>query len=713
MIATMQDSRSLLERSLAFLEKAESLSASDLGELRDLLREHNRLYYVESAPVLSDTEYDRLFHLLSKLEARFSDFDPESPTNRIDVLLSRQFEKGKHASVMISLDNTYDEADLADFEKRIRNILKAETPLEYDVELKFDGLGMSLSYENGRLVRALTRGNGTEGEDITVNALTIRNIPKTIPYLGAIEIRGEVVMPHEAFRRTNEERLLSGEKLFANPRNAASGSLRQLDYRITEKRGLEFFAYSVPEFERGNFFESPAPRSVKGTKEEDSKPVRTYRDYVARLALWGFSVSPYAFFATSLPILLAEIAKLTQNRPMFPFDIDGLVIKLDSLALWRELGTTEHHPRYAIAYKFPQTNVRTKVLDVEHSVGRSGAVTPVAHLEAVNVTGVTVRRATLHNYEELAAKDVRIGDNVFVIRAGEVIPEVVAVLTELRTGAERVVEVPKFCPSCGTELQKDEGKVAVYCPNRAECPAQTLGALKTFVSKHAANIDGLGEKGVSLFLEKGLVTDFASIYRLPERRDEILALEGFETKKTDNLLHEIERSRSMELSRLLVGLGIPEVGRKTAKTLAGYVAGKMSSIVPPPASVAEENLPPNVAEESLLAPSPRPDGPAESLARTSATFPGSRPTGPRLLDVLCGLSPEELQRINDVGPSTSESVVSYFEENRDSLAELFEFLSPELPVAKAAGALAGISFCVTGSFEGPSRDEIHAEIEAE
>ncbi len=690
MIATMQDSRSLLERSLGFLEKPGSLSESDLGELRSLLREHNRLYYVESAPVLSDTEYDRLFRLLSDLEVRFSDFDPESPTNRIDVLLSRQFEKGKHASAMISLDNTYDEADLADFEKRIRNILKSDAPLEYDVELKFDGLGMSLSYENGRLVRALTRGNGVEGEDITVNAFAIRNVPKTIPYLGAIEIRGEVVMPHEAFRRTNEERLLSGEKLFANPRNAASGSLRQLDYRITEKRGLEFFAYSVPEFERGDFSENPSSAILSqdgsnstlsemgSAKTGGGKTVRTYRDYVAKLSEWGFSVSPYSFFARNLPSLLAEVAKLTKNRPSFPFDIDGLVIKLDFLTLWGELGTTEHHPRYAIAYKFPQTNVRTKVLDVEHSVGRSGAVTPVAHLEAVNVTGVTVRRATLHNYEELAAKDVRIGDHVFVIRAGEVIPEVVAALTELRTGTERVVEVPKFCPSCGAELQKDEGKVAVYCPNRAECPAQTVGSLKTFVSKHAANIDGLGEKGVSLFLEKGLVTDFASIYRLPGRRDEILALEGFETKKTDNLLREIEKSRTMEFSRLLVALGIPEVGRKTAKTLAEFVAGKMSSMATPSASM-EEN--------SLLAPGPRPDGPAESLARTSSMLAGSRSIGMRLLDVLCELAPEELQRINDVGPSTSESVVSYFEENRDSLAELFEFLSPELPTVKSAGAL--------------------------
>lgn len=303
----------------------------------------------------------------------------------------------------------------------------------------------------------------------------------------------------------------------------------------------------------------------------------TYRDYVAKLHEWGFEITPYLYHCNDLDSLLEETGRLTQSRPVFPFDIDGLVVKLDRLDLWRELGTTEHHPRYAIAYKFPQTHVRTRVLDVEHSVGRSGAVTPVAHLEPVNVTGVTVRRATLHNYEELAAKDVRIGDHVFIIRAGEVIPEVVSVIAEARDGSERVVEVPASCPSCGTPLCKDEGKVAVYCPNRLECPAQTSGSLRTFVSKHAANIEGVGEKGIALFLEKGLLTDFASVYRLPFRREEILALEGFETKKTDNLLFEIEKSRTMDLANLLVGLGIPEVGRKTAKVLAAYIASRIPS----------------------------------------------------------------------------------------------------------------------------------------
>lgn len=535
---SVQDPGFLLSRTLEILANRDRLIQSDIAEVRDLLREHNRRYYVESDPVVSDAEYDALFKLLQSLEEKFSDFDPSSPTNRIDVLLSRQFEKGEHRYPMISLDNTYNAEDLSDFEKRIRNILKSEEPLAYDIELKFDGLGASLTYEGGKLVRGLTRGNGREGEDVTVNVMTVKNVPKTIAYKGFLEIRGEIILPHEAFRRTNEERLLTGEKLFANPRNAASGSLRQLDYKVTAERGLQFFAYSSPVFE-----ESGADFAVD-----------TYREYVAKLHEWGFEITPYLHFAPDLDSLLSEIAKLTEERPSFPFDIDGLVVKLDRLDLWRELGTTEHHPRYAIAYKFPQVHVRTKVLDVEHSVGRSGAVTPVAHLEPVNVTGVTVRRATLHNYEELAAKDVRIGDHVFIIRAGEVIPEVVSSIADTRDGTEKIVEVPKVCPSCGAALMKDEGKVAVYCPNRLECPAQTSGSLKTFVSKYAANIDGIGEKGISLFLEKGLVSDFASIYRLPFRREEILELEGFEMKKTDNLIREIGKSRSMDLANLLVGL---------------------------------------------------------------------------------------------------------------------------------------------------------------
>ncbi len=473
---------------------------------------------------------------------------------------------------------------------------------------------------------------------------------------------------------------------------------------MTASRGLQFFAYSAPEFEASG----------------PDFGIDTYRQYVAKLHEWGFEITPYLHHCRDLSELLSETSRLTSARPAFPFDIDGLVIKLDRLDLWRELGTTEHHPRYAIAYKFPQTHVRTRVLDVEHSVGRSGIVTPVAHLDPVNVTGVTVRRATLHNYDELAAKDVRIGDHVFIIRAGEVIPEVVSVISETRDGNERIVEVPKLCPSCGTLLRKDEGKVAVYCPNRLECPAQTSGSLKTFVGKHAANVEGIGEKGIALFLEKGLLTDFASVYRLPFRREEILALEGFETKKTDNLIFEIEKSRTMDLANLLVGLGIPEVGRKTAKTLAAYVAARIPDALrfsKTPSEGGFEKPIPSKSQRSLF--DSDEEGSLEGAGTEGGISSKSKPGetengqvfGKDLLPIFFELTPEELQTIEDIGPSTAESVVSYFEENRDSLEELFAELSPTVPEIPSGGPLLGKSFCVTGSFDGTSRDEIHAFIE--
>ena len=394
---------------------------------------------------------------------------------------------------------------------------------------------------------------------MTINALEITSIPRTIDHKGEIEIRGEVVMPHRAFTRVNEERLLVGDKLFANPRNAASGSLRQLDPNITRSRGLEFYGYSIPRFE------DALVRKELG--------ITLYSESIALIEKWGFLVSPFFERFTTIELLAARVRELANARPKFGFDIDGLVIKLEEYALWSELGTTAHHPRYAIAYKFPQESVATTILSIEHSVGRTGAVTPVAHMEAVVVGGVVVQRATLHNYEELERKGVRIGDRVYIARAGEVIPEVISVMTEVRNGTELLIARPTVCPSCGVVLIQDLGKVVLYCPNALLCPAQTSGGLKLFASKHAANIDGLGDKIIDLFIAQGWLTDFASIYHLHERRAEIFALEGFEERKTDNLLVAIDASRCMELSRLLVGLGIPEVGRKTARILSGYIAG--------------------------------------------------------------------------------------------------------------------------------------------
>lgn len=469
---------------------------------------------------------------------------------------------------------------------------------------------------------------------MTVNALQIANIPHTIPFMEEVEIRGEVVLPNAEFERINRERMMSGEKVFSNPRNAASGSLRQIDYEVTKSRNLQFYAYSCPYLES-----SPRIPATPLGRGGQGGVIKTYRDYLDFLTSFGFTVTPYLFHAQNIEQLIAEIERLNKDRPVYGFEIDGLVIKLDTLSLWRELGTTEHHPRYAIAYKFPATNVRTRLLDIEHSIGRTGVITPVAILEPVNVGGVTVSRATLHNYDELHKKDVRIGDSVFIVRAGEVIPEVIGPIVEARTGSEQVVQIPSSCPSCGTGLVRDTGKVALYCPNRKLCPAQSSGAIKSFVSKHAANIDTLGDKIVDIFIEQGFITDFPSIYHVHEHRDEILALEGFKEKKFQNIADSIEKSRSMNIANLFVALGIPQVGRKTAKNITKYITETYGS----------------------------------------AFFESGSFDWDKFLDILFHLTYEELETIRDVGPVGAGSIVYYFEENHNMVRQLLQELTPTFP----------------------------------
>ncbi|MDD2565818.1 MAG: NAD-dependent DNA ligase LigA [Candidatus Gracilibacteria bacterium] len=682
----------LVEKSNYFLKKSSITSLDEIRDLQDIIREHNSLYYNQESPVISDMEYDNLFKLLKKSEEELNIFDPNSPTKRIDVLAGNQFQKGTHISPMISLDNTYDSRDILDFEKRITNILKEEKIIPYIIELKFDGLGISITYKSGKLIRVLTRGNGIEGEDVTVNALQIKSIPKEIPYISSeeIEIRGEVVMPISSFTELNRKRLESGEKLFANPRNAASGSLRQIDYNITKDRNLDFYAYSFPYLENGNLnsvisseernlliekipnnkkedINSGFPLSGEGQngmKEGQSNP--TYFNELDFIKSLGFQISPYLFEAKNINEVVKEIEKLTLEKPSFDFEIDGLVLKVDDLSLWQKLGTTEHHPRYAIAYKFPATNVRTQVLDIEHSVGRTGVITPIAHLEPVNVGGVIVRRATLHNYDELAKKDVRIGDSVFIVRAGEVIPEVISVILESRTGKELEVFPPEKCPSCESILKRDIGKIAWFCPNKKLCPAQTLGSLISFVSKHGANIEGLGDKIIEIFIEKGYITDFTSIYKLERYSQEILNLEGFKDKKLKNILDEVESSRNMNLANFFVALGIPQVGKKTGKILANYILAKIDSNTP-------------------------------------------------LVDILFSLNSEKLQEIKDIGPIGAHSIVYYFEDHeilvKDLLNEIKIIIPQKSEKILPNGKLSGKSFCVTGSFLNISRDEIHSLIE--
>ncbi|MDD2515983.1 MAG: NAD-dependent DNA ligase LigA [Candidatus Gracilibacteria bacterium] len=642
-----------------------NIKKEDVNDLQEIIRFHNSLYYNEQSPVISDFEYDSLFKLLKDLEEKYNIFDENSPTKKIDVLVGRQFSKALHKTPMISLDNTYNEEDLRYFETRIKNVLKDSSigEIEYIIDLKLDGLGVSLTYEKGKLVKALTRGNGVEGEDVTINIMQISSIPQEIPIQENVEIRGEVILPEDEFVRINKERQEKGERIFANPRNAASGSLRLLDYNVTKERNLKFFAYWIP------FLESPRNRESY-ISFKTGKKIVTYFDYIKELEFFGFQISPYFVKICGINSLVQEILKQTQNKPKFGFEIDGLVIKVNDLSLWNKLGTTEHHPRYAIAYKFPATNVRTRILDIEHSVGRTGIITPIAHLDPVNVSGVIVSRATLHNYEEMAVKEVKIGDNVFIIRAGEVIPEIISVIKEFRTGEEKEIEIPTECPSCCTQLKKDEGKVAIYCPNKTHCPAQIFGSLENFVSKQAMNIDGLGKNIIASFLEKGFITDVVSIFHLARFNEQILALEGFKDKSVNNLLTAIENARNQKLAQVLVSLGIPQVGKKTAKVLAFYVFGKINN-----EQEGFEN---------------------ENIFKT-----------------LQSLTVEELEAIKDIGPVSARSIVYFIEDKSALIKNLFAELNIEIEIKNKAqvGALDGKTFCITGSFEKYSRDQIIEIIE--
>lgn len=645
-----------------FLTRINRLKKEDILALREIVREHNRLYYEEEAPIISDVEYDALFHALARLEADNDMIDEDSPTARLAILASEQFQKVKHLYPMISLDNTYNMEEVRDFETRMRNVMKGKSPstFPYYVQPKYDGLGIALIYEYGKLAQAITRGSGVEWEDVTLGAFEIKNIPKEIKVLKEekrMEIRGEVMMSRTTFKSVNKERLESGEKLFSNPRNAASGSLRQLDPLITRSRNLEFFTYSIPSIEQW----------------EDIKFwIKNYSSLMSLLYSWEFERADFSFSMVHgvdnlCSIIEQETKKYLQTgNEYFDFDIDGMVLKLDDMTLWGELGTTEHHPRYAIAYKFPAKQVRTRVISIENSVGRTGTVTPVANLEPVEVTWVIVKRATLHNYDELTKKWVREGDYVYIIRAGEVIPEVISVITEVRTWEEKEINPPENCPICQTRLEQDMGKVAIFCPNR-HCPAQIQGRLEVFVGKQGLNINGLGTKQIELFLELGWITDFASIFHLHEYRGQFFELEGYKEKSVNNLIESIEKARNTTLERALVSLGIPNIGKKTAKLIAREILHEQQT------------------------------------------------KGYDILHTLFSLTEESLIPIKDIWPKTARSLVEYVEENREIIERLFvklDFNTPtNSPTLQLSNLLERKSFCVTGSFEWISRDEIHGLIE--
>lgn len=515
-----------------------------IKKLRDEINYHNFKYYVENSPVISDYEFDQLLKELESLETRFPDLvTPDSPTQRVGGEPLEGFTTVEHKKTMLSLDNTYTYDELREFDERVK---KNVEDAHYVVEPKIDGTGVALLYEKGVLVRGATRGDGVRGDDITSNLKTIPSIPLRLrdKTLKNVEVRGEVYFPLKGFRKYNRKQAEKGEAVFANPRNAAAGSLRQLDPKIVASRPLDIFIYTI------SFSE---------------KDFLTHEKAIKVLQKAGFRVNPLVKKVENMEEVIRYCEELEKKRETLDYEIDGAVIKVNSLAKQKELGETTKHPRWAIAYKFAAKQATTKLKDIVIQVGRTGTLTPVAILDPVPVGGVTVSRATLHNFDELKRKDVKIGDSVLVERSGDVIPQVVKSVKEKRTGNEKARRIPKKCPICGSKIVHIEDEVAVRCPNRM-CPARLKWRIKYYASRDAMDIDHLGESTIDKLIENDLIDNIADLYNL--KKEDILTLEGFKEKSAQNLLDSIEKSKNQSLSRLIYGLGIRHVGKYAAQLLA-------------------------------------------------------------------------------------------------------------------------------------------------
>jgi len=603
-------------------------------DLRRLILYHEKKYYVDNDPQISDAEFDRLVKELAGLEARFPVLvTPESPTQRVGEKPAEGFPAVVHRTPMLSIDNGYDEDEIREFEARVRKLLP-DHDLAYTAELKIDGLGISIVYRDGKFSRAVTRGDGVRGDDVSANVKTIRAVPLVIDAPCEVEVRGEVYMPFASFRRLNAEREERGEPLFANPRNAAAGSIRLLDPKEVAGRNLNVFLYYL---------------TVEG--EEEDGQWRSLR----RLKELGFPTNPHSRFCPALDDVLAYYKEWAGKRDSLDYDADGIVVKVDAAADRRELGTTARSPRWAISYKFPARQATTRVNDIVIQVGRTGALTPVAVLEPVRLSGTVISRSTLHNEDEIRRKDVRVGDIVLIERSGDVIPSVVAVMKERRKGRLRTFVWPKKCPSCGSAVFRPEGEVISRCVN-ASCPARLREAVLHFAARRAMDVDGLGEAVVDQLLAAGLVKTIPDLYGL--RYDDLVGLERMGPKSSRNLLDEIEASKGRDLARLVFALGIRHVGEKLAQTLA-------------------------------------------------ARF--------RTLEALEGAKAEDLVQVEDVGPKVAESVLFFFAQ--PEAKELVRRLR-QAGVNTAARAddggekpLAGQVFVITGTLSGLSRDEARELLE--
>jgi DNA ligase (NAD+) len=600
-----------------------------VAALREEIRRHERLYYTEARPEITDAEFDGLMRELIALEAEHPELASDgSPSRRVGGEPAQGFATVTHAQPMLSLENAYSWEEAQAWLARAARVLGRE-PTGFVAELKIDGLSLSLRYEEGTLRRGATRGDGVRGDDVTGNVRTIRSIPLTIPERTPLEVRGEVYYSKKAFAAVNTGREAEGEPLFANPRNAAAGTMRLLDPRITARRRLDAWLYAVVEG-------SPFPESQSGA--------------LSRLKALGFPVSPHWRRCESFAEVRAFVDEWHEKRHDLEFETDGVVIKVDDRATQEALGATAKSPRWALAYKYPAEEAATVVEEIGVQVGRTGVLTPVAHLEAVVLAGSTVRRATLHNYEDLSRKDVRVGDTVVVEKAGDVIPKVVRVLLERRPKSARAFRMPEKCPECGDPVVREQGEVATRCVNPG-CPAVVREALRHFCGRRAMNIEGLGEKLVDQLVTAGLLTDVASIYDLEAKN--LSDLERWGEKSAANLVAEIEKSKGNDASRLLFALGIRHVGEKAAKTLVGHFG---------------------------------------------------------TLDALAGASEEELQAVEDVGPNTAAAIRTWFARPRHR--ELIEKLRAhgvrldgERRERPPAGALSGQTVVLTGTLRGITREE--------
>ncbi|MBC1475449.1 NAD-dependent DNA ligase LigA [Listeria grandensis] len=608
----------------------------------ELIKELERLsyeYYVADNPTAPDSLYDQLLHELIGLEEKHPDWvTPESPSQRVGGEVLAGFQKVAHETPMLSLGNAFNHEDLQDFDRRVRE--KVGEDVAYMCELKIDGLAVSLQYEAGRYKRGATRGDGTVGEDITSNLRTVRSIPMVLKEPFTIEVRGEAFMPKQSFQSLNEKREEEGLEVFANPRNAAAGSLRQLDTKIAASRNLDIFLYAVADFgEMG---------------------VATHSEGLATLEKLGLKVNKERRLCQSLEEIFAYIDEWTNGRAGLAYDIDGIVIKVDSLEQQKTLGFTAKSPRWSIAYKFPAEEVATKLLDIELGIGRTGVVTPTAILEPVRVAGTTVGRASLHNEDLIRERDIRIGDTVLIKKAGDIIPEVIRVVEEERTKEQVPYHMPTHCPTCASELVRLEGEVALRCIN-PKCPAQLKEGLIHFVSRNAMNIDGLGEKVVVQLFEQKLIADVADLFFLSGEK--LVELERMGEKSVQNLLASVDKSRENSLEKLLFGLGIRHVGAKAAKVLAQYF---------------------------------------------------------ETMDALREAEKEALMEVPDIGEKMADSIVAYFEneEVHDLLAKLEKaevnmmYTGPKLELMpEEALVFANQKVVLTGKLEHLKREEAKALIE--